>query len=229
MPSESNFDDQPLGLTVHSLPPLAALADDASARTRTGRWKMLLVLLICAAPVVASYTAYYLVRPEGRRNYGALIEPQRPLPEMAGSSIDGQPFDWASLKDQWLLISVANAACDAACSQHLYYQRQLRESLGKDKDRLEWVWMIPDAAPVPEALRPALRSAKVVRVPADALARWLEPETGHALADHLYVVDPLGHWMMRFPSPVDQTTAPKIKSDLERLMRASEGWHKVGS
>ena len=41
---------------------------------------MLLVLLVCAAPVIASYFTYYVVRPEGRRNYGELIEPQRPFP-----------------------------------------------------------------------------------------------------------------------------------------------------
>jgi hypothetical protein len=30
---------------------------------------------------------------------------------------------------------VAGGACDADCQKHLYLQRQLRESLGKDKDR----------------------------------------------------------------------------------------------
>ena len=41
-------------------------------RTRAGRWKMLLVLVLCAAPVVASYLAYYVVRPEGRQVNGCL-------------------------------------------------------------------------------------------------------------------------------------------------------------
>ena len=47
--------DQPLGLTVHSMPVPreAALADEQ--RTRSGRWKMLAVMLVCAAPVIASY------------------------------------------------------------------------------------------------------------------------------------------------------------------------------
>ena len=70
------FDDQPLGLTVHSMPTLKDMAPPQ--QTRMGRWKMLLVLLVCAAPVVASYFTYYVVRPEGRRNFGELITPQRP-------------------------------------------------------------------------------------------------------------------------------------------------------
>src|SRR3954469_15500526 len=83
--------DQPLGLTVHSLPlPQEAGAADGE-RTRRGRWKMLAVMLVCAAPVVASYFTYYVVRPEGRRNYGELIEPQRPLPPPLAQASDGLP------------------------------------------------------------------------------------------------------------------------------------------
>ena len=71
--------DSPLGLTVHSMPTPAL--DDAGRRTRSGRVRMLLVLAVCAAPVIASYLAYFLVRPEGRTNYGELVEPLRPIPE----------------------------------------------------------------------------------------------------------------------------------------------------
>jgi hypothetical protein len=44
----------------------------------------------------------------------------------------------------------------------------------------------------------------------------------------LYLVDPLGNWMMRFPSPMDATGAGKAKIDLERLLRASSSWDKAG-
>ncbi|NVO05490.1 MAG: hypothetical protein HXX19_05885, partial [Rhodoferax sp.] len=83
-------------------------------------------------------------------------------------------------------------------------------------------------APVPAALLPALRDATVLRVPKDALAQWLAPQTGQALESHLYVVDPMGNWMMRFAPGVDLGTAPKIKKDLEHLMRGSEGWDQAG-
>jgi len=46
------------------------------------------------------------------------------------------------------------------------------------------------------------------------------------LAEHLYVVDPLGNWMMRFPPRLDQQGAYSAKRDLERLMRASAFWDK---
>ena len=220
--------DQPLGLTVHSLPlpQEAALAD--AQRTRSGRWKMLLVALVCAAPVLASYFAYYVVRPEGRRSYGELIEPQRPIPSITGTDLAGQGVSLPTLQGQWLLVSVAGGACEDACERHLYLQRQLREGLGKDKERLDWVWLIPDGAPVRESLRPALAQATVLRVDGAQLAQWLAPARGRQLAEHLYLVDPMGHWMMRFPPTQDVAGATKIRKDLERLMRASAGWDQAG-
>lgn len=220
--------EEPLGLTVHSLPlPQDAAMADAQ-RTVRGRWKMLAVLLVCAAPVIASYFTYYVIRPEGRRNYGTLIEPQRPLPSVPGTTLDGRSVALPTLKGQWLLVSVAPAACDAACEKHLYLQRQLREGLGKDKERLDWVWLIPDTGAVRPQLAPALAQATVLRVDGTVLSQWLAPAAGSQLHEHLYVVDPMGHWMMRFPPGQDVATAPKVRKDLERLMRGSASWDKPG-
>ena len=221
--------DQPLGLTVHTLPELISPDVSAASRTRMGRLKMLVVLLICAAPVIASYLTFYVVRPEGgRRNFGELIEPQRILPDVAGSTLDGKAVNLRDLKDQWLLVSVSAAGCAEQCARHLYLQRQLREGLGKEKDRLDWVWLVNDSAPVAPALLPALKEATVIRVAQPALAQWLAPEKGHALEEHLYLVDPLGNWMMRFPANLDAEGATKVKRDLDRLLRAASHWDKAG-
>lgn len=220
--------DQPLGLTVHSLPqPQEAVPADAR-RTKRGRLAMLAVLAVCAAPMLASYFTYYVVRPEGRRNYGELIDPQRPMPALAATDLAGKPVDTATLRNQWLLVSVASGACDAACEKHLYLQRQFRESLGREKDRMDWVWLVNDGVPVREALKPALEKATVLRVDGAQLAQWLAAAGGQQLADHLYVVDPMGNWMMRFPAGKEQADAAKIRKDLDRLMRGSSSWDKPG-
>jgi hypothetical protein len=188
-----------------------------------------LVVAVCAAPIIASYFMYYVVRPEGRTNYGQLINPSVAMPTMVTVSLDGKTSDLAQLKDQWLLVSVAGGACGPACERHLYLQRQMREALGRDKERLDWVWLIPDDAPVPAALTPALQGARdtvyVLRVREAALAGWLKPADGGTLADHLYVVDPMGQWMMRFPKDADPK---KMQKDLNKLMRASAFWDKPG-
>lgn len=221
-------DDRPLGLTVHSLPEPSGALQTEVVRTRAGRWRMLAVMLVCAAPVIASYFTYYVVRPDGRRNFGELITPQRPLPALAATDLQGAPVNLQTLKGQWLFVSVAGAACDALCKQNLYLQRQLREGLGKEKDRLDWVWLITDEAPVPAELAPALKGATVLRVPAAGLAEWLQAEPGRQLPDQLYLVDPLGNWMMRFPPNLTPEGALKVKRDLDRLMRAAQFWDRAG-
>ncbi|GAC1599878.1 MAG: cytochrome c oxidase subunit I [Ramlibacter sp.] len=221
--------DQPLGLTVHSLPsPQQAEAAQRRTRTAVGRWKMIVVMLMCAAPVIASYFTYYVVRPQSHRSYGELVEPQRPLPRLAAMALDGRSEPLTALKGQWLLISVATGDCDAACEKHLYLQRQLREGLGKDKDRMDWVWLVSDTTAVRPALLPALAQATVLRVPAAELAGWLVAAPGHQVQEHLFLVDPLGNLMMRFPASLDTGTALQAKRDLDRLMRASAGWDKPG-
>jgi hypothetical protein len=203
--------------------------DEGARRTLSGRLKMLLVLAVCAAPVIASYFTYFVIRPQGRSNYDELITPPIALPvDLPLTTLAGAPVSALSLRGQWLLVVVADAACDARCERHLFLQRQLRETLGAEKDRLDKVWLIPDGGtPRPEVLQAISRgqAATVLRVPRDALARWLTPASGHALADHLYIVDPMGQWMMR--SPVDPDPS-KVKRDVDRLLRASASWDRPG-
>ena len=196
---------------------------------RTGRWKMLSVLLICAAPVIASYFTYYVIRPDGRRNFGELIDPQHAMPPQAMvTTLNGSTEPLENLKGQWLLVSVAPAACAEQCRNHLYLQRQLRESLGKEKERLDWVWLVSDQAGIPAELEPGLKQATVVRADPSWLSQWVQPAAGQAVSDHLYVVDPMGHWMMRFPANLDRNSASRAKRDLDRLLRASSSWDKAG-
>lgn len=229
MPPDTS-DLQPLGLTVHTPPSVQSLSEGVQTPLqRKGRWKMLAVLLVCAAPVIASYWTYYVIRPEGRRNFGALIEPQRAIPpSLMATTLQGQTMPLQNLKGQWLLVSTSTAACDAQCEAHLYLQRQLREGLGHEKERLDWVWLIQDGQTPAPVLQKALQSAQVLQVDPQALQSWLQPADGQALSDHLYVVDPLGNWMMRFPAHLDASNAAQAKRDLERLLRASAGWDQPG-
>lgn len=217
--------DVPLGLTVHSVPAPDLNAIDQNARTRKGRITLVLMFLAVMSPVIASYFTYYVLRPEGRRNYGALISPQKPMPDVFGMDVHGNPVALPTLRHQWLLVSVADTACNAACEKHLYLSRQLRETLGKEKDRVDWVWLHTGKDPIPERLSAALSAGKVLRMSKAELSLWLEPEAGQQLEDHLYLVDPMGNWMMRFPANLDPA---KARRDLERVLRASSSWDVAG-
>lgn len=219
-----------LALTVHGVagPDLGDAATAARSRTAIGRIKMLLVLLVCAAPVLASYMTYFVIRPAARSNYGTLILPARSMPELALRGLDGATVPARSLRGQWLLVVVGPSTCGAACEQRLLMQRQLREMLGRDRDRLDKVWLITDDGAPAAALRAAIGAAVPVtalRADPAAVALWLEPAAGQALQDHLYLVDPMGDWMLRLPP---QPEPARVKRDLERLLRASASWDRAG-
>jgi hypothetical protein len=213
-------------MTVHSMP--APELQPGERRTRSGRIKMLLVLLVCAAPVIASYLTYFVIRPDARSNYGTLIAPTRTIPDLPLRALDGNAVRASSLKGQWLLVAIGNADCDAPCQKRLFMQRQLREMLGRERERIDRVWFVTGAAPLSPQIRTAFGAdagSQALYVPREALAGWLEADAGHALEEHLYLVDPMGEWMMRMP--VDGDPA-RVKRDLERLLRASASWDRPG-
>ncbi len=221
-----NEPSEPLGLTVHSLPqPQGAL----KRQRASGRWKMLAVLLVCTAPVLASYYLYYVARPDGGATaYSQLIQPSVSLPAVDALTLDGQAVPLRSLAGQWLLVVVDGGACAAACEKRLFMQRQLREMTGRERDRIDKLWLVIDEAPISPALQQALQAApamQILRLPRAKVAAWLQPAPGQALEDHLYIVDPLGEWMMRAPVDADPS---KLKRDIDRLMRGSAGWDKAG-
>ncbi|HJV67792.1 hypothetical protein [Ideonella sp.] len=219
----------PLALTVHSGPAPVLPRSGTSARTG-GRFTALLVLLACAAPVIVSYFTYYVWRPSARNNYADLIQPTRGMPADLGlRRLDGTPVASASLAGQWLLVVVAGGDCDRRCEDHLYEQRQLREMTGRERDRVDRVWLVTDDAPLREPIAQAMTvgdaPATVLRAPRASLERWLQPAPGHALEDHLYLVDPMGEWMMRAPASLEPK---RFYKDLDRLLRASAFWDRPG-
>jgi cytochrome oxidase Cu insertion factor (SCO1/SenC/PrrC family) len=174
-----------------------------------------LILALAVAPVAASYLVYYFWPPGHTVNYGELIE-ARPLPDVALELADGGPFHISQLKGKWVLVSVDSARCEADCEKKLVYMRQLRLTQGKDMDRVERAWLVSDAA--------APRSAAIAGFP----GTWVVKAAGTGLlesfpaarspVDHIYLIDPLGNLMMRFPR--DPDTRRLIK-DLSRLLKAS--------
>ena len=218
--------DEPLGLTIQNLPGQNNPVPDA-LRIQRGRRMMFLLLLACVAPVLASYFTFYVIKPKGGNSYGSLIKtgPQTEIPNITAHHLDGQAVPLRSLRGQWVLLSVASAACPKSCQDHLYYQRQIREMLGREKDRLDWVWLINDSAALEPHLQAVAQQAHALRVDPAQLAAWLAPAPGQALEDHLYLIDPMGNWMMRFPAQMD---SKKVYRDISRLLRASNSWDQAG-
>jgi cytochrome oxidase Cu insertion factor (SCO1/SenC/PrrC family) len=161
--------------------------------------KLLLVALVCAAPFVLGTAAYLLGWSTGvTSNYGELISPPRPVAGMD------------ALRGKWVLVAFDAAACDAYCERKLYFMRQVRRAQGKDMDRIERLWVVTDAG------KP--RADAVVASEGITISRNENFDFPGNTAHHIYVVDPLGNLMMRFPRDPDPS---KVIKDLQRLLKYS--------
>ncbi|MFC5472902.1 SCO family protein [Paraherbaspirillum soli] len=169
--------------------------------------------------MIASYFTYYVLKPQSRNNYGTLLDPrQYPIPALGSTALDGQPADLDGLKGKWLMVQVNGSDCQKACQDKLFEMRQLRLMQGKEMDRIERVWLITDQQPLETLVMREYDGTKLLRVKPELLKAWLPTEADTTAADHLYLIDPLGNLMMRFPKDADPN---KVKKDLSKLLRAS--------
>ena len=161
----------------------------------------MLVAAVCAAPIVLG-TAAYVLRwtPGTASNYGELITPQ--------------PTPLRELRGKWVLVAFDAAACDAYCEKKLYFMRQVRRAQGKDMDRVERLWLLTDAGKPRAELLAAIEGTRLVAVQDSSIAQSFPGSH----AEHIYLVDPLGNVMMRFPRDPDPS---KMVKDLQRLLKYS--------
>jgi len=184
-------------------------------RARKGQLSLLLMAAVTIAPMVAAYALFHFGRPSAFTNYGQLLPPER-IADIGLRQTDGSEFKLDVLRGKWVLLMVDSGSCDSLCRRKLYQMRQVRLTQGKDMERIERAWLIDDdvrpsgeLAAEYEGTRmlSARGSAMLSRLPADASVR-----------DHIYVVDPLGNLMMRYPRDAD---ASKMKKDVTRLLKVS--------
>ncbi|NYT65391.1 hypothetical protein H0A58_05335 [Alcaligenaceae bacterium] len=192
---------------------------------------LVFIVVICLAPVLFAVLAYYVpslgLRPDGHNNYGTLVDPQRPVPtsqELPLTTLEGQPFDLASLHGKWILITADQAACPESCVKKLFILRNSHASQGKNVERLSRVWFITDTDSVPdEQILLAYKGTNMLRVAPDKLAAWLAPQASPeqinaALQAPMWIVDPLGNLMMEFPADADPI---EVRDDITKLLKNS--------
>ena len=172
---------------------------------------------------------FFVFKPSGQVGYGSLIHPARPVPAVSVTTLDQQPFALEQLKGQWLLVSVGTASCPDACAQQLFIQKQMREILNKDKDRVDRVWLLLDDGPIREEIKPLLAETQVLRVSEAEVKAWLLGDVSlQEGMTQLFVVDPQGFAMLRMPTPQTGKEASAAKRVLQKLLAASAVWDKPG-
>lgn len=172
------------------------------AEARRGRLKLAALGALFALPVLLAWLFHATGwRSGSSANYGELLAP-RPLAGLA------------ALRGKWVLVQFDAAACGMACERKLYVMRQVRKAQGDDQQRVERLWLLTDGAAPGAPLLAAIEGTRVqpLRDPAFA-AQFPGPASAF-----IYLVDPLGNLMMRFPADPDPA---RMVKDLQRLLKYS--------
>lgn len=200
-----------------------------NAQTRRGRLQMLFLLLACAAPVIASYLAYYVFKPEGgKTNFGTLIQPVQ--------DVNPAWFD-IPFNGKWtLLVARPAGECtikNESCLEALFLMRQLRVAVGRESGRVQLVWVNTDGKPVdPEVLLAYDQKTagfQILSLPTDPQLKeefdtWLNRD---GAGQKIQLIDPSPAKMMVFPVTNSPKEFGSIKKDLEKLLRLNRKGEKL--
>lgn len=171
---------------------------------KRSRKTLVLLAAVCVAPIALAWLAFVFGWAPGKPgNYGELIAPHK----LSAPIFEG-------LRGKWVMVSFDRGACDAYCERKLYFLRQVRKAQGNERYRVERLWVIVDAAAPSPRLLAAIEGTRVVHMENRAFLGGFPGDP----ADHIYLIDPLGYLMMRYPRDPDPEG---INKDLKRLLKYS--------
>jgi cytochrome oxidase Cu insertion factor (SCO1/SenC/PrrC family) len=192
------------------------------------RRKLLIIFGLFLAPLVLALLAWLSVdywHTGAPTSHGELVDPARPLTEFTLQGLDGRKVNLESLRGKWTLIYVASSSCPQECLDVLTALRQLHIALNKDMDRVQRLLVLTDDQDLAvlriqlekfQGMRAALQTGLALDLFLDQLR--LEGEVAPITAGRVYMVDPLGNFMMSYPRGADPTG---ILRDLEKLLKLS--------
>ena len=186
---------------------------------KANRRKFIILLVLLLTPVVLSYSLYFSdYRPESS-NYGELIAIQK----LSGSGVNQQDNTILRMKDlhgKWVMLMVNSGHCDEACQLKLYHMRQVRLVQNTEKHRIERLWLIDDNVPADAELVEKYEGTLFINARDSELLDLIP--TRESQRNYIFLVDPIGNLMMRFPEDLNPTLMGK---DIKRLLHVSQLEH----
>ena len=190
------------------------------------RRKILLLATLFALPVVVAYGLYFTGwRPTSFGNHCELVQPARPIADVALILLDGKAVRLSELRGKWTLIAFSAAECLRPCESNLVKMRQVIAAQGKEAGRIQSMLIVKDARArdwLNYAIKdyPGMRAVVGPPEAVEVLARQFTLTAGSPLdnLNRIYLVDPLGNFMMSYPADADGNG---IRKDLARLLRVS--------
>jgi len=196
--------------------------NETTVQKRRTNWPVIALALLFIGPLAAAGFVYYAVpdwRPGGLVNHGELIQPPVVMPQISLAGPDGATLIAEPLRRRWTMIYVDDSGCAARCEDILFQTWQVRYLLHRDLDRVRRILVYTGEPPDPALIAQRHRDLLVADASAagaPALLAALPPEA--ATGDAVYLVDPLGNLMMRFPLT---GTWQDMHKDLKKLLKLS--------
>jgi hypothetical protein len=188
--------------------------------------KLLSIFAWFLIPLAVAFTWYKLLpedyRPASMTNSGQLLDPVFTLTEFNYQSINDEAFGNEDVEKVWTLLHFIEGECEAACSESLYNTRQMRISFGKDIDRLDRVAVVSSSVKS-ESNRKMWAShpdLKVLIGTGKGMGQQIENEVPqfNRSSNAVYLLDPLGNVVMRFPATLE---VKLMKKDIKKLLKLS--------
>ncbi len=196
------------------------------AKRRASRIKLLTILAVFAIPLILATIYLQIVRMSGGQvgdtSRGQLIQPAVPMTEFSLQTAEGE-LELESLYGIWTMLYMPEGDCLDDCQRNLYNMRQVRLALNHRMDRVQRLVLAESGEQLEDALlaeHPGLIVATgdpaaqaVFRDQVRAAESAMEP-----LQDAIYLLDPFGNIMLRFPADLPPKSLLK---DIKHLLKVS--------
>ncbi|MCS7088777.1 MAG: SCO family protein [Thermoflexales bacterium] len=177
-----------------------------------------LALLVCVATIAGAGYLYGQANREAHASATdniAYVDPPRLMPDFTLTSDAGTPLRLSDLRGRFVVMFFGYTHCPDVCPLSLYEMRRVKQALGEDAAKVQFVFVSVDGKrDTPERLRAYVRSfdsafigltgpeqeVRLIALEYGARFRANPPNAdGFYTVDHsadTYVIDPQGYWRM---------------------------------
>lgn len=188
------------------------------AQQRKGRMVLILMVVFFTVPILAVVVMFKFNWTPSGESYGELVRQPKAIvvDEQQSSANTLSPLLW---KEKWSLVYIS-ADCDERCMKKLHEMRQLHASLYKDMVRVQRV-LVTKKSEVSD-IKKTFPDLIIIHQP-QAVVELLSAQFQHdgenvEVANRLYLVDPLGFYMMSYTPNIPPA---QVRKDVVKLLKSS--------
>jgi len=197
------------------------ISSSSAEEKKQSPWPLIILAAVFIVPMVA---AYFWI-PSRFVNYGELVVPPRSILDVSLKKLSGESLNFSDLKSKLTLLILDTGSCTENCKKSLHAIYQIRLAQAKNSRRLQLVVVVEEKnselklflAQFPELIGITGENGAIQSL----VDQFSIDKSDHPLSKsgRIYVIDPVGNFMMYYPENAD---ANLIWKDLRRLLKVSQ-------